>query len=88
MRSLILGLALCAGLAQAQYQPWDQVGIDTHADLNVVQPVPATRGAQNYRIWTSDGTMRWGWYETEPSGDFRQWDSQDGLRWGRIEVER
>ena len=74
--------------ARAQYMPWDQVGIDTQADLSVVQPVPQTRGAQNYRIWSADEGLRWGWIETEPSGDWRQWDSKSGLRWGRIEVER
>jgi len=33
------------------------------------------------------GQMRWGWIETESSGDFRTWDNERGLRWGRIEVE-
>ena len=88
-QALAAALALFCGAVwgSGPYMPWDRVGIDTNADLDVVQPVPQTRGATNYRIWSADGDLRWGWFETEPSGDWRQWDSKSGLRWGRIEVE-
>jgi hypothetical protein len=94
MRQLRQALAIAAGIvfgaiaadAFAQYQPWDQVGISTNADLNVSVPVPRDSGARNYRIW-QNGRVRWGWVETESTGDWRQWDSNSGWSSGRIEVE-
>jgi hypothetical protein len=84
--AIILALALAAGAAHAQYQPWDTVGIATGADLNI--PVPADGRTRDFRSWDNERGLRWGRVEVEPSGDWRTWDNERGLRWGRIEVEQ
>ena len=88
-QTIAIALALLCGAAwgSGPYMPWDRVGIDTNADLNVAVPVPTQPDAVNYRIW-QDGWLRWGWIEAEPSGDWRQWDSDAGWRYGRIEIEK
>jgi hypothetical protein len=80
---ILAALALCA---PAGAQGW--AGVDADGDPIVVRPALQPGEAINYRTWTPGGGLRWGWIETEPSGDWRQWDSTTGLSWGRIEVEK
>ena len=84
---IILGLALLVWGDCRADDPLDALAPLTAA-LESRQPRAAGLGGDtSYSAWTADG-YRWGWINTQPTGEWFGWDNNRGYHWGRIEVQR